>query len=118
MLTSKITEIGSLVPDFKDDSLLVLFGETAPSELKDISVIHKPEEDVQNVIKEGGTLTIGDNQYTIQKVGGEANNNFDDLGHLSIYFGDDDTSDILPGAILVTPNVFPEPKQGDTITFA
>jgi len=30
MMKTKVLEIGSLVPDFKEESLLVLFNETAP----------------------------------------------------------------------------------------
>ncbi|WP_339226639.1 PTS glucitol/sorbitol transporter subunit IIA [Oceanobacillus sp. FSL K6-2867] len=115
MMKTKVLEIGALVPDFKEESLLVLFNETAPLELKDISVIHRFEEQPENALQQGTTLVIGDKEYTIQKVGEEANPNFESLGHVSIYFKDDETEEILPGAVLVTPSDFPELNIGDSI---
>lgn len=117
MITSEIVEIGELVPDFESEGVLVLFGESAPAELKDMSVIHRPKSKNQGTIEEGGVLTISGNQYKIQEVGSLANENFDELGHISIYFGDDEPQEVLPGAIFVTPNVFPQMKIGDTISF-
>jgi|SRR5699024_1200208 len=117
MQTSEIIEIGELVPDFENEGVLVLFGETAPAELKDMSVIHRPKNNTQEGIQKGGSLTISGTQYKIQEVGSLANKNFDELGHISIYFGDNESQEVLPGAILVTPNIFPNMKIGDTITF-
>lgn len=108
MFSSKIVEIGSLVEEFKQENLLVLFGNDAPPELADISVLHVPEEDNGHKLVEGSTLSIGNNEYHIVQVGSEANENFDTLGHVSIYFSDDENTEILPGAILVTPSHFPE----------
>jgi len=117
MLTSEIVEIGELVPDFESEGVLVLFGESAPSELKDMSVIHRPDNNAQETIEKGGNLTISGNKYKIQEVGSLANKNFGELGHISIYFGNDKPQEVLPGAIFVTPNVFPNMKIGDVIIF-
>lgn len=108
MFSSKIVEIGSLVEEFKQENLLVLFGKEAPPELADISVLHVPEVDDNNNLAEGSKLSIGKDEYNIVQVGSEANENFDTLGHVSIYFSDDENTEILPGAILVTPSNFPE----------
>lgn len=108
MFSSKIVEIGSLVEEFKQENLLVLFGKDAPPELADISVLHVPEEDNGHKLVEGSTLSISKDEYYIVQVGSEANENFDTLGHVSIYFSDDENTEILPGAILVTPSHFPE----------
>lgn len=114
MFKSKVVEIGELVKDFEEEKLLVLFGTQAPPELKDISVIHEPVSNDVTSLQEGTTLSLGNIEYTIQKVGSEALTNLEDLGHLSIYFSDDD-KDILPGAILVKPGNFPNLKINDYI---
>ncbi|WP_152657844.1 PTS glucitol/sorbitol transporter subunit IIA [Oceanobacillus sp. CFH 90083] len=115
MVKTHILEIGALVPEFEEENLLVLFNETVPPELKDISVVHRFDETPDNALKPGGALVIGDKEYKIEKVGDEANPNLESLGHLSIYFKDDKNEEILPGAILVTPSDFPVLTVGDAI---
>ncbi|MBZ5752095.1 PTS glucitol/sorbitol transporter subunit IIA [Metabacillus rhizolycopersici] len=117
MLKTKIIEIGPVVPEFKEENLLILFGSAAPPELKEISVVHEVKQQPENVLVEGGTLEIGNKVYEIQKVGSLANKNFEDLGHLSIYFKDDTSEELLPGAILVTPGEYPELEINDYIVF-
>ncbi|WP_375060629.1 PTS glucitol/sorbitol transporter subunit IIA [Enterococcus mundtii] len=72
----------------------------------------KPE----NVLRKNGALTIGQNKYRILEVGSEANANYESLGHISIYFRETENNEILPGAILVEPKVFPTLGLGDEIT--
>lgn len=108
MYKSKIVTIGELVPEFKAENLLVLFGKDAPPELADISIIHEPSNLEQNVFETNKTLQIDNTDYKILKVGDEANPNFNDLGHVSIYFSDNSDTEILPGAILVSPATYPE----------
>jgi len=116
MYKTKIVEVGELVPEFKEEQLLVTFGANSVTpELKDISAIHEIQEDSKNPLYEGGRLTIADQQYKINKVGSEANANLGKLGHVSIYFRNDE--EVLPGAILVEEKEFPEFVVGDTITF-
>lgn len=115
MVKTQILEIGALVPEFKEENLLVLFNETVPPELKDISVVHRFDQKPENALEPGGALVIGGREYKIQKVGEEANPNFESLGHLSIYFKDDSNEEILPGAVLVTPSDFPALSIGDSI---
>lgn len=115
MFNSKILEIGSLVEEFKEENLLVLFGKDAPPELADISVLHESDVNEHNQLQEGNTLSLGKQDYKILKVGSEANENFDSLGHVSIYFSDEENIDILPGAILVSPSTFPDLKVGEAI---
>ncbi|MCM3728146.1 PTS glucitol/sorbitol transporter subunit IIA [Neobacillus cucumis] len=117
MLKTKITEIGPAVPEFKEENLLILFGTAAPPELKEIAVVHQVNQQPENSIVEGGTLEIGNKIYKIEKVGSLANKNFEDLGHLSIYFNDDTSQELLPGAILVTPGEYPEFEVNDYILF-
>lgn len=117
MHQTKITEIGSIVEDFAEEFLLVLFGPEATAELRDICVIHETDQRPADALKKGGKLIIGSQEYTILEVGSEANPNYQALGHISIYFRDGANNEILPGAILVEPKVFPKLQVGDVITF-
>ena len=44
MVKTKIIEIGSMVPAFEEERLVILFGPSATAELKDICVIHEFED--------------------------------------------------------------------------
>jgi len=115
MIETKVLDIGSMVPDFEEEMLVVLFGKGAPASLEDISVIHEFVDEPKGILKEGSKFKFNDQEYTITDVGSEANNNFEELGHVSIYFKEEE--EILPGAVLAEPSVFPEINVGDTITF-
>lgn len=117
MFETKVVEIGELVEDFKDEGVLVLFGPSAPPELKDISVIHEFPYEPNNVLKTGMTIELGGIEYKVYDVGSEANKNFEELGHLSIYFSEDGSMEILPGAIGVMPDEFPSVSIGEVVRF-
>lgn len=118
MHKTKIVEIGPIVEDFAEEFLLILFGPEATAELRDICVIHESIDDPKDVIKKNGKLTIGEQEYRVLEVGDEANPNFESLGHISIYFRDGENNEILPGAILVEPKIFPSVALGDEIVFS
>lgn len=117
MFESKVIDVGELVEDFKDEGILVLFGPSAPPELRDISVIHEFSDEPKDVLKKGMFIELGGKEYTVYDVGSEANKNFEELGHLSIYFSDDASKEILPGAVGVTPNEFPFVSVGEVVRF-
>ncbi|RST67656.1 PTS sorbitol transporter subunit IIA [Bacillus pumilus] len=108
---SVVKEIGILVPQFKEDKLIVLFGPAAPQELRDMSVIHEFEHLEEEPLKLGGTIQVGDQTYTITALGNKANDNFKKLGHISIYF-QEPFDDVLPGAVFASPHTFPDIKEG------
>lgn len=116
MIESKVLEIGELVPAFEEEMLLILFGPTATAELKSICVIHEFINQPNNDLKTGSKFDIGGQTYTITQVGDAANKNFDELGHVSIYFRTGE-NEILPGAIIAEPEVYPTINPGDTIHF-
>ncbi|NHW78409.1 PTS sorbitol transporter subunit IIA, partial [Escherichia coli] len=59
---------------------------------------------------------IGEQVYTIEEVGTDANKNLEELGHISVYFRSGQ-NEVLPGAIVVSPEVFPTITVGDSIQF-
>jgi len=110
----KILDIGKMVPEFEAEKLFVLFGNSAPPELRDISVIIDFERNDDGIyFKEGSKLIISNQEYEITEVGNMANSNFHELGHLSIYLNED--METLPGAVHAVPDVFPKFNIGDEI---
>ena len=114
MYKTTVREIGDLVSAFAEEHLVILFGPEATSELRAISVIHEAAERQESVLAIGRKISFGTQEYEIIEVGATANKNFDELGHVSIYFGAD-SSELLPGAIIVSPQLFPAIEIGDTI---
>ncbi|OCG01841.1 PTS glucitol/sorbitol transporter subunit IIA [Gilliamella sp. wkB112] len=116
MAKSIITEIGSIVPEFKEEKVIILFGPMATPDLRDICVIHEFSHKPNQTLKVGKQFKLGNHKYTIKQVGSEANKNFEELGHISIYFKENDGG-LLPGAIEVEPSEFPDLNVGDNICF-
>lgn len=114
MITSKVTEVGESVPEFKEEMLVILFGTSATPELKPISVIHEFNEIPDSILQEGTKIQLGEQTYTINQVGGSANQNFEELGHVSIYFRSGQ-EEVLPGAVIASPQIFPTINVGDEI---
>lgn len=114
MITSKVMEIGESVPEFKEEMLVILFGTSATPELKPISVIHEFNDTPDNVLQVGAKIQLGDQTYTINQVGSSANQNFEELGHVSIYFRSAQ-EEVLPGAVIASPKVFPTINVGDEL---
>lgn len=110
-----VTEIGSFVEELLNEKMVVLFGPTAPAELRDICVVHDGVPTENNVLVEGGTISIGDQAYTIQEFGEAANENMGGLGHLTIAF--DGERELLPGTVLVAPSTLPKLEAGIEISF-
>lgn len=115
MYKVKVTEIGSFVEELLNEKMVVLFGPTAPAELRDICVVHDGTPTEDNVLAEGGTISIGDQVYTIKEFAEAANENMGGLGHLTIAF--DGERELLPGTVLVTPSVLPKLETGIEISF-
>ncbi|HBI8289297.1 TPA: PTS glucitol/sorbitol transporter subunit IIA [Listeria monocytogenes] len=116
MTISKIMEIGPLVPAFEEEKIVILFGPTATNELREISVIHEFQDVPNNALTKGNKLLIGEQAYTIEEVGSDANKNLEELGHISVYFRSGQ-NEVLPGAIVVSPEIFPTITVGDSIQF-
>lgn len=115
MLRSNVIEVGPLVQQFEEELLIILFGPDATKELKEVSVIHDFIEEPNEVLKTGARILFDDQEYEILQVGGEANKNFEELGHISVYFRDQE-EEVLPGAVVVSPAKFPTIKEDTVIT--
>ncbi|GCF95698.1 PTS sorbitol transporter subunit IIA [Enterococcus florum] len=118
MTKSIVTHIGESAY-FEDYPLLVLFNEDAPEELKDICVLHRfIQEPALEAFKAGATFMFDQEAYSILKVGSVAFENFKNLGHICLQFGDDPAADILPGTVLLDRKELPRLKAGSLIEVA
>lgn len=109
----KVLVIGPLVQEFVDAGILVFFGEGAPPELVEFSIIHDgvlADHDVQI----GDIFGINEQEFKVLAVGEVANANFRNLGHIILKFNGKNTPE-LPGDICVEQQHLPEIKIGDAI---
>lgn len=85
---TKITDLGAEALEFRTSEnleFIIIFNETAPSELREISVIQELTE-LKDVPEVGDQFIIGDNQFSITAVGEEAIHTLRTLGHCTISF--------------------------------
>ena len=116
-LKSNVLEIGEMAY-FEDYPILILFNNSAPDGIREISIIHEFEsEPSDEILKVGSKLVMGGTSYTVEELGYVANKNFKELGHLSIYFKMEEGAELLPGAVRVSPHHVPRIIAGDTLMF-
>lgn len=110
---SQITGMGPMALDFLDEDILIVFNDNAPSELAELSVLHRPCP-VDRDIRTGDTVLFGEDRYTVTAVGEEANHTFRSMGHCTFKFtGKPETE--LPGHIELSGQALPDVKVGDML---
>ncbi len=118
-----IHEIGPMVAEFLPHGILIFFGEMAPAELREVSLIHNGTR-LESPIVAGDVLAFSaltgavqeqgkQMQYRVTAVGEMANANLAELGHLVVHF-DGATTPNLPGTISVEPSLSELPEVGTT----
>lgn len=117
-----IQEVGSMVPEFLPYGILIFFGEKAPSELRDTSLVHNGTQLVTELAA-GDYLKFSPSSpdqppqwFHLTAVGESANANLAELGHIVLHF-DGATTASLPGAISVEPVLEVLPTIGTTFEF-
>ena len=108
-----VTEIGPMVEEFINAGILVFFGDNAPPELVEFSIIHDGKKLKENV-EPNDAIFIDDQDYKILAVGEIANTNLRNLGHLIMKFNGK-TKVELPGDVCVESKPIPQIKVGTTI---
>ncbi len=100
-----ITAIGPYVAEFIDHNILVLFGDQAPEELAEFSILHDGKE-MQGTLTVGDAVYLGEAEYKILAVGDVANDNLKKLGHLILKFNGE-TEPEMPGDVCVEAKPLP-----------
>ncbi len=113
--STKVTALGGEVGTFIEAAkMIILFEESlALPELRDMCVMHKGNQ-VDDVIKVGDVLTIGNEKFNILKVGSEVQTNLTNLGHITLKF-DGGKEDVLEGSLHLEEKAIPDVQSGTEI---
>ncbi|MPZ54040.1 MAG: PTS glucose transporter subunit IIABC, partial [Acidimicrobiia bacterium] len=79
---SAIVSVGSDVPMFAEEGMLIIFSDSAPDELRDVAVIHA-HPDTEVVPERGDVVEIGSHAHRVTAVGDISGDNFRNLGHVT-----------------------------------
>lgn len=111
--SSVVTAVGALVADFREQGLLVWFGENAPEELHEFSILHKVDCNKRAPIV-GDTIAINEERFTVLAVGAVASENLLNLGHLDLKANGLTVAE-LPGDVNVEKCELPMINVGDRL---
>ncbi len=118
-----VQEIGPTVTEFIPHGILIFFGQTAPIELREVSLVHDGTQLISPLVT-GDVLRFVLSSsspdespqtlwYRVTAVGSAANTNLAELGHIVVHF-DAATEAHLPGTISVEPTTLLPPIVGMT----
>lgn len=111
----KVINIGPLVSEFIDAGILVFFGDGAPPELVEFSIIHNATE-LNDQIMPGDFFRLKDKNFKVLAVGDVANKNIKNLGHIILKFNGKSKAE-LPGDISLEKTEIPKIAIGDQFQF-
>ena len=112
--STTVTELGSLVEDFRAEKMVILFNENAPAELRDYCVLHG-DGALTDTVAVGDTLRYAGADFKIVFVGSEVQKNLRDLGHITIRFNGNADGESLEGSLYVEDADVPAIAIGDTV---
>lgn len=108
-----VTEVGELVADFREQGVLVFFGENAPEELHEFSILHRPEV-AKRAPQAGDQIRLSNKDYVVLAVGSVASDNLLNLGHLDLKANGLAAAE-LPGDVNVEIKELPLVQVGDRL---
>ena len=115
--STTVTAVGELVSDFREQGILVFFGEGAPAELHEFSILHKVEIS-QRAPEVGDLIRINSEDFSeefqVLAVGSVASDNLLNLGHLDLKANGLSEAE-LPGDVNVEARPLPMIKVGDKL---
>lgn len=107
---SRVVAVGPEAGELLGAGILILFGPSAPPELRQVAVIHAPGI-VSGPLAPGQHLWLGGQAYTVTGVGARAEANLRALGHLVVKF-DGRAAPELPGDLCVEARPAPPLAPG------
>lgn len=110
---TEVVAVGAQARELAQGGVLVLFGEQAPQELHDFSVLHRPSSAVEGPAV-GDVLVLGDTALPVLAVGDVVAANLLQLGHLDVK-ADGRTEPAMPGDLCVPLGVLPDVQVGQTL---
>lgn len=110
---TKVVEIGADAKEFKEINMLIFFGNQAPDALRSSCYIIECDK-LEQTVKVGDILVIGDVDYPITAVGSEVDTNLGNLGHISVVFNGSEKAE-LAGSLYVQSASYPDIKVDDAV---
>lgn len=111
--SSTVTAVGELVSEFAAQGILVWFGENAPKELHEFSIIHVPDIALR-APQVGDKIMINENEYNVLAVGTVVSDNLLELGHLDLKANGLSEPE-MPGDVNVEAVSLPTVNVGDRL---
>ncbi|MBS7577427.1 MULTISPECIES: PTS glucitol/sorbitol transporter subunit IIA [unclassified Enterococcus] len=105
---TKIKGIGAEAALFKEEKMIILFGEAAPDGLAEYCYNIEINQTTEP-IEEGMQLLVAGSEFEITAVGSVVNQNLNTLGHITIKFDGSKVAE-LPGTLYVEAKSLPDIK--------
>ncbi|EKU71261.1 PTS glucitol/sorbitol transporter subunit IIA [Selenomonas sp. F0473] len=94
---------------------LIIFDKDVPYAYENMVLSHT-KGDLKEDVAPGDTVLIAEREYTVARVGADANKNLRTHGHATLLFAEsDDSEELRPGEILLTGARFPRIMVGDLL---
>jgi PTS system glucitol/sorbitol-specific IIA component len=106
-----VTGFGELYAELYEQGMIVVFNDTAPKELAELSVLHTVAA-LNRDVRPGDTVLLGNKTYRVSAVGKEANHTLGKMGHCTFVFTGAETAE-LDGRIVLKGDGMPEIRAGD-----
>jgi PTS system glucitol/sorbitol-specific IIA component len=114
-LWTTVVEVGDSARSFLSEKMIIFFNKQATGDLREYSVLLDDLEG-DMTIEIGDMFLLNEKAYGVTAVGGIANKNFQQLGHIVVRF-DGETSALLPGEIHVEDMEIAEIDIGTFVAF-
>ena len=116
MVSAQIVSVGGKAIS-PDDKMLILFNEKATHDLKEVSLIQKFNDDVNEInLNSSSKIKINSEVYDIKYLGKLVNDNLKQIGHVTLAFKAKPQNP-LESTIYLGNVVFPKVKVGDFIEY-
>ena len=110
---TEVVAVGPMVGELARGGVVILFGEQAPQELHEISVLHRSSTALGGPVA-GDHVVLGSTVLPVLAVGDVVADNLLALGHLDLK-ADGRSTPAMPGDVCVPAGTLPEVQVGQTI---
>jgi PTS system glucitol/sorbitol-specific IIA component len=110
---TQVTAVGPLIPEFRAQGQLVLFGEKAPQELHEFVILHRPTV-VRSAPHPGDVVELAGEAFTVTAVGHVVADTLLRLGHATLK-ADGATVAPMPGDICLEAKPLPDLPPGSIV---
>lgn len=112
--STTVQELGEQVNAFKGASMLIMFNENAPQELREYCILHRGNK-LEDTVQPGDILKLGDTSYKVVFVGNQVQKNLKDLGHITLRFNANKDGESLEGSLYLEEKPVADVAPGDEI---